>query len=202
MISFDQIPADEMEAMCTPMHRVLSPTDFPSQTQTANENKNKAPNPTPGTLYLGSLAAACEPSLLREHGITHLVQVLDGPSLPTEEANDDASLPPFAYFRIDIEDASDAAPRLRAELTPACDYIRDALAGGGNVLVHCHQGVSRSASVVIAFLIRDRGMGYVAARAFVRARRRCVRPNAGFEAVLREWQGVCRAEEGEGGRGV
>ncbi|KAJ6533398.1 hypothetical protein DFH09DRAFT_1406543 [Mycena vulgaris] len=196
------------------MHLVLSPTDSPSQTQTPNKNKNQARTTTTGTLYLGSLAAACESSLLREHGITHLVQVLDGPWLPSEEAVYDTSLPPFAYFRIDLEDAADAAPRLRKKLVPACDYIRDALAGGRNVLVHCHQVCPVSSLifpmrrcgdvhalrrrralscfrgvVVIAFLIRDRAMPYAAARAFVRARRRCVRPNAGFEEMLREWEG-------------
>jgi protein-tyrosine phosphatase len=53
------------------------------------------------------------------------------------------------------------------------------------------QGVSRSPAVVIAYIIRERGMKYDAAYTLVREQRRCIRPNAGFETVLREWETTC-----------
>jgi protein-tyrosine phosphatase len=53
--------------------------------------------------------------------------------------------------------------------------------------VHCQQGVSRSPSIVIAYLIRNHGMSYESALAFVRRKRACVKPNPGFAQALVEW---------------
>ncbi|KAJ7121461.1 dual specificity phosphatase [Mycena epipterygia] len=169
MTTFASIPPAEMEAMCTPMHCILSPI------------QNKAASQTPtGALYLGSMAAMLEPDLLRAHHITHIVQVLE---MPWDTDG-------FAFYRIEMEDSPSAA--LRPHLGPACDYIRTALDNGESVLVNCHQGVSRSASIVIAYLIRDRAMSYDAAYELVKSQRACVRPNPGFVATLREWEAVCK----------
>jgi hypothetical protein len=50
------------------------------------------------------------------------------------------------------------------------------------------QGVSRSAAIVIAYLIRKRGMSFDSAVAFVRQRRPCIKPNSGFVRCLQEWE--------------
>ncbi|KAJ7121464.1 protein-tyrosine phosphatase-like protein [Mycena epipterygia] len=152
-----------MEAMCMLMHCILSPKAATSQMPI-------------GALYLGSMAAMLEPDLLRAYHITHIVQVLE---IPWDTDG-------FAFHRIEMEDSPSAA--LRPHLGPACDYIRAALEGGRRMLVHCHQGVSCSASIVIAYLIRDRAMSYNAAYELVKSRRACVRPNPGFVAALREWE--------------
>ncbi|KAJ6548551.1 protein-tyrosine phosphatase-like protein [Mycena capillaripes] len=161
-----------MEAICTPMHCII-------------ESKAATPQAHTGALYLGSLAAILEPELLHAHHITHIVQVFE---MPWDTDG-------FAFHRIDMDDSPSAA--LLPHLAPACDYIRAALARGENVLVHCHQGVSRSASIVIAYLIRDRGMGYDAAYEFAKSRRACIRPNPGFVATLREWEVVCKTDAAE-----
>ncbi|KAJ7146590.1 protein-tyrosine phosphatase-like protein [Mycena epipterygia] len=187
MITFASVPPAEMEAMCTPMHRVLFPTPQNHPATAANASYGtksiSGSSASTGALYLGSLAAVHEPDLLRTHQITHLVQVLEMPWLPQDA---DA----FSCHRIDIQDRASAA--LRPHLAAACDYIRASLAGGGNVLVHCQQGVSRSASIVIAYLIRDCGMSYDAAYELVKRRRQCIRPNSGFVAALREWEAACK----------
>jgi hypothetical protein len=53
------------------------------------------------------------------------------------------------------------------------------------VLVHCAAGVSRSASVVIAYVMRRHRIPFAAARARVKAARRAINPNLGFALQLR-----------------
>ncbi len=61
---------------------------------------------------------------------------------------------------------------------------------GKRVLVHCYAGVSRSASAVIYYLMRVRGLRYDDALAIVRAARVQAFPNPGFTVALHQYQGV------------
>jgi atypical dual specificity phosphatase len=60
------------------------------------------------------------------------------------------------------------------------------------ILVHCKAGVSRSASLVIAYLIMEHGYTYDAALAEVRERREIANPNPSFEEQLRSMEHVQR----------
>ncbi len=119
MIRFDSLPPEVVQAMCTPMHLVLESSFLPGTTVTS------------GALYLGSLSAVNDIDLLREHRITHLVQVLDVPWLPQSEKNG------FTCYRIDILDHSSVD--LRPHLEAVCNHIDKALKSGQSVLVHCQQ---------------------------------------------------------------
>lgn len=59
------------------------------------------------------------------------------------------------------------------------NFISDGLRRG-SVLVHCAAGVSRSATIVIAYLMRTKGMGFQEAMNFVKKRRGVICPNYGF----------------------
>jgi len=133
-----------------------------------------------GHLWLGSFAAISDADLLRKHRISHLVQVIDAPLLPS--VND----PNMTVTRIDIMDIPSAD--LKSHLDNACARIEKSLAAGKNVLVHCQQGISRSASVVIAYLIKNHGMSYEFAFAFVKKYRACIEPNPGFVECLKQWE--------------
>lgn len=56
------------------------------------------------------------------------------------------------------------------------------------VLVHCNKGVSRSAAIVIAYIMREKKLLYKEALAIVRKERESVFPNSGFAAQLRTWE--------------
>merc|ERR1712128_212081 len=63
------------------------------------------------------------------------------------------------------------------------EFINNALKMNGKVLVHCQCGISRSASLVLAFMILKRGMTVQTALATVSARRD-IFPNNGFMEQL------------------
>ena len=56
------------------------------------------------------------------------------------------------------------------------------------VLVHCRAGVSRSATLVIAYLMKRHGMSLDDALAHVRAKRPRIAPNEGFIQQLRAFE--------------
>lgn len=170
MISFSGLSPEVAEAMCTPMHLILPSTPATSRSQSS----------IPGALYLGSITAVLDPSILKEHDIHHLVQVLDVPWLPAYEEDG------YECYRLDVLDTE--SQDLRPHLEDTVEDIDSALRRGRNVLVHCQQGVSRSAAIVIAYLIRKRGMSFDSAVTFVRQRRPCIKPNSGFVRCLQEWE--------------
>jgi len=72
------------------------------------------------------------------------------------------------------------------EILPECfDFINEELAKGNKVLIHCNGGVSRSASVVIGYLMVTQGMLYDEAFAFVKSKRSVINPNKGFQTILK-----------------
>ena len=72
---------------------------------------------------------------------------------------------------------------------PSCVvFIQTALHRGLRVLVHCHAGVSRSCSVVTAYLIATQGLSAMRALRMLRSKRAEAMPNGGFMAQLRNFE--------------
>jgi protein-tyrosine phosphatase len=72
--------------------------------------------------------------------------------------------------------------RLAPHFGDCIKFIYNAIASGGKVLVHCWAGVSRSATIVIAYLMRMHEMQLGLAFNLVRTKRMIVNPNHGFMA--------------------
>lgn len=69
---------------------------------------------------------------------------------------------------INIQDSEDMS--IYPHLDEAHAYIKSMLQKH-NVLVHCQMGMSRSSSLVIAFLMKEYGMDYHKARIFTKGKR-------------------------------
>ena len=89
----------------------------------------------------------------------------------------------IAYMGLRILDVPQA--RISLHFQEAADFIERSLIAGGRVLVHCMVGISRSATIVIAYLMIKRHMSLEDAGRLVR-RHREVRPNDGFLRQLLE----------------
>lgn len=68
------------------------------------------------------------------------------------------------------------------------DKMHEHLSRGGRVLVHCMLGVSRSASLVLAYLMKYKNMSLKSSYDLVSSRRPCARPNPGFWRQLVDYE--------------
>lgn len=67
-------------------------------------------------------------------------------------------------------------------------FIDEARRGRENVLVHCVQGISRSASVVVAYLMWYKRWSFKKAMEHVKMVRYCADPNEGFRKQLIQFE--------------
>lgn len=137
-------------------------------------------------LYLGSYEAADETATLHAQGVTHILTVLNWVL--------DKQAQGFTTLRIELDDApwmnmaqffDQAITFIDGALSPPeVDGSRES---SGGVLVHCAAGVSRSATVVAAYLMARHGMTPSQALDHIVERRPCVEPNEGFIRQLYTW---------------
>ena len=68
------------------------------------------------------------------------------------------------------------------------DKIHSVLGKGGTILIYCRAGMSRSATLCIAYFMRHHNMSMEEAFQFVKQRRPIIHPNAGFVRQLRIYE--------------
>ena len=66
------------------------------------------------------------------------------------------------------------------------DIIENHLSKGESVLVHCYMGASRSASVIIYYLMKKNNWSYEHARTFVMIKRPLVNLSNKFDEILKK----------------
>ena len=68
------------------------------------------------------------------------------------------------------------------------DFINQVRGAGGKILIHCKLGISRSAAIVIAYLIKYYGFNFNSALKFIKKQRERINPNAGFIEQLKQYE--------------
>lgn len=86
-------------------------------------------------------------------------------------------------YNVRLDDVSGQSIVL--EIYKVADLIDRLLKQNKRVLVHCHAGVSRSASMVIGYLMIKHNMSYQNAYMHVKLKRNIICPNPGFKRQLR-----------------
>ncbi|KAM6954556.1 dual specificity protein phosphatase 10 [Aplochiton taeniatus] len=92
----------------------------------------------------------------------------------------------FSYKRLPATDSN--KQNLRQYFEEAFEYIEEAHQAGMGLLIHCQAGVSRSATIVIAYLMKHTWMTMTDAYKFVKARRPIISPNLNFMGQLLEFE--------------
>lgn len=130
-------------------------------------------------IYLGGLSAALSDEFLLQNQISVVIGV--GEQCASGESNDRVQR--HLLFR--CPDCSDAP--IETCFEDAFKLIDDALVQEKNVLIHCSRGISRSASVLIAYYM-NKGYSLSDAWRLVEEKRKIIEPNLGFMLKLQAYE--------------
>lgn len=128
-------------------------------------------------LYIGS-ADAFNKDKLREHGITLVINCAREVPL--------MNIPEVEVVKLEIDDLPSS--RIDRFFEKCSDLIKTNRDRGNSTLVHCAAGVSRSACIVLAHLMRCHNMALKKAYNYLKLRRPVIRPNVGFFRQLIEFE--------------
>ena len=130
-------------------------------------------------LYLGSRVIPLTRNVLKQINITHII-VSEYQNLDWFELNE------FLTLRCEVKDSN------QENMLPCweacCDFIDSAMTSGGKVLVNLH-GRSRSASIILAYLIKKLGLEFeVSWEHLCKNCWHLIDRSLVYEAQLREWE--------------
>ncbi|KAK8744241.1 hypothetical protein OTU49_001079 [Cherax quadricarinatus] len=138
-------------------------------------------------IILSDADTALSTQLVKEMGVTHILNAAQGHNNSAYDGYVSTSPTYYAklkgikYYGVPALDMPGFY--IKPYLRDAADFIDGALKSGGRVLVHCQCGISRSAVLVVAFLMLKRGMNVQTALANIK-KKRSIFPNQGFLSQL------------------
>lgn len=135
----------------------------------------------PGSLYIGSRDAAEDAQSLLAKGVTHVVSLMEEKLSKGTKAKKKKIK--YLYYKVDDEPSERQTMADILAKGEAFSFIEEGLNAGSGVLVNCEQGISRSATLVIAYLITQMKMTLAAAYNHTRGKR-LISPNIGFLKAL------------------
>jgi len=139
-------------------------------------------------LLLGPFQVSKNLQVLQSMGVTHIVCIRD--------AKEAFSVRPrfpehFKYLTLDVEDNEEQ--NLIRLFPGARQFIDQAIAQGGRVLVHCNGGISLSPAFVVMFVMQHYRLSWEDALHYVQNRRYCISPNGGFLTQIKEYESIYKA---------
>ncbi|CAN7024592.1 hypothetical protein IGI04_024262 [Brassica rapa subsp. trilocularis] len=144
-------------------------------TKAANTEK---PSMIQDNLFIGGGLAARSVYTLQHLGITHILCLC-----ANEIGQSDTQYPDlFKYKNFSITDDEDS--KIEGIFQEALDFINHGEETGGKILVHCFEGRSRSATVVLAYLMLRKNLTLLEAWSKLRKVHRRAQPNDGFARIL------------------
>jgi protein-tyrosine phosphatase len=129
--------------------------------------------------YLGSFSNACDIKELRKNKINYILNC----AIECHNKNLPKDIKELHLKIKDIENFD-----LINYFEEANEFINKCKLEGGTLLVHCKLGISRSASFVIAYLIKNNNLSVEKALNFVKQKRNQIKPNEGFMSQLKKYE--------------
>ncbi|KAF6169613.1 hypothetical protein GIB67_004005 [Kingdonia uniflora] len=154
----------------------------------SDAGNTERPSSISTSLFIGGALAARSVYTLQHLGITHILCLCSN-----EIGQSDSQLPElFQYKNFAVSSStllfmliSDNEDTKISDLfEEACNFVENAEHSGGRVLVHCFEGRSRSATLVLAYLMLRKHMTLLEAHDTLLRVHRRARPNQGFAKAL------------------
>ena len=139
-------------------------------------------------IWIGSYYDSTDDHFLKENKITHILccaKEFNGLS-----KNLDASK--YIYERIPLVEQRVGDKRIANWFKKGSDIIDTWVKEDRKILVHCAQGISRSDSIVLSYLILHKGLTFKQAYHKVKMHRHGIHPYAAFIPVLKSFEGSRR----------
>lgn len=134
--------------------------------------------PIVDNIYIGNIASTIYLEQLKENGITHILSIYNGgyETYPND----------FKYKIIHIND--DPWLSLDQYFDECIDFILDSQKTHGKILIHCMCGVSRSATIISAYLIKIHKIPVQNTIEFMKNKKSNIEPNQGFILQLYNYE--------------
>ncbi|EFC41270.1 predicted protein [Naegleria gruberi] len=138
-------------------------------------------------LYLGSVTAATNIEELKSIGINSILCVNVISPFPDEEERSRL----FKNYK-QISETDEEKTNIMGRFDEALDWIDECLNAdpSNKVLVHCSAGMSRSATIIIAYVMNRMKMSAEEAFVYVRDKRCCIAPNTGFLLQIQLYEDI------------
>lgn len=127
-------------------------------------------------LWIGSAEFASE----QLHRFTHILNMAANVYLG------DSDIPSTVhYLHVRLDDIDDISPYLDS----IYEFVDGGVKTGGNVLIHCQQGVNRSAAACIAYLGKHERLSVAEAVCMLRTASPACNPGIWFQVQVSKWLG-------------
>ncbi|XP_048191097.1 dual specificity protein phosphatase 16 [Perognathus longimembris pacificus] len=150
---------------------------------------NTGPTRILPNLYLGCQLDVLNKELMLQHGIGYVLNASNTCPKPD-------FIPESHFLRVPVSDSF--CERILPWLDASVDFIEKAKACNGCVLVHCLAGISRSATIAIAYIMKRMDMPLDEAYRFVKEKRPTISPNFNFLGQLLDYEKKIKIQPGAG----
>ena len=165
------------EAYCIKSVKNIIPSDLICSTL---NNTLFDPNPTEilPNLFIGEVEHSIDEQFLKEKNISGILTLMMDPCPLAKNLN-------YYHIKFLHIPINDNTKTNIIEHVPHCNaFIKSIHESNGNILVHCYKGISRSVSIVIAFLMCENNKSFNETFKFVQSKRPQAEPNFAFTCQL------------------
>ncbi|XP_057557730.1 dual specificity protein phosphatase 16 [Hippopotamus amphibius kiboko] len=142
------------------------------------------------SLYLGCQRDVLNKELMQQNGIGYVLNASNTCPKPD-------FIPESHFLRVPVNDSF--CEKILPWLDTSVDFIEKAKASNGCVLVHCLAGISRSATIAIAYIMKRMDMSLDEAYRFVKEKRPTISPNFNFLGQLLDYEKRIKSQTGAAG---